>query len=355
MNAYELKQYIIENDLIVDILEDLGCHDISDRGNEIRCALPEHKNPTSVSIKKDTLYTVSYDDAISTRGDIYSFVMTLKKISFPECIESICGTLKVPYIPYKRDDKKSSAISPLDIFKRAEKTARSNNSNGKKIEIFNKLSNFYIKIPTLGWIQEGIGIRAIKRFNIGYDVISRRIVIPHRFWSGKDDDYVGIVGRTTIPEYEELGIPKYCSMTNFKYPKVKNVYGVQENYLSIQEEGYCVVYEAEKSVLKRYSLLDETGIAVSGSEISSEQVRIIVSLNVDIIIAMDRGITRRKIRSLCNKFYGLRPVYYLWDEEDNILHNKESPADLPDRGFQKLLRNKIRFDETERKKYLSDK
>lgn len=49
-----------------------------------------------------------------------------------------------------------------------------------------------------------------------------------------------------------------------------NLFGLWENKDSIQEKGHVVVFEAEKSVLKRDSLNDPTGVAVSGHEISDE-------------------------------------------------------------------------------------
>ena len=43
-----------------------------------------------------------------------------------------------------------------------------------------------------------------------------------------------------------------------------NIYGLWENYKDIQKAGYIVIFEAEKSVLKRDSRMDPTGGAIEG-------------------------------------------------------------------------------------------
>jgi DNA primase len=74
MDASELKDYIIENNKTEDILTALGCHKIRKHGNEIRCALPNHNNPTSVCVKTDTLSVIVYSDDMASKGDIFTFV-----------------------------------------------------------------------------------------------------------------------------------------------------------------------------------------------------------------------------------------------------------------------------------------
>ena len=87
------------------------------------------------------------------------------------------------------------------------------------------------------------------RFNIGYCFDKKRIVIPERYWCGGDNDYVGIMGRTTVENYDMFDIAKYYPLQ--KYYKGSNVYGLNENYKSIQEAGYCVVFESQKISIKK--------------------------------------------------------------------------------------------------------
>lgn len=340
MDAIELKQYIIDNNKIIDILEYVGCHKITDRGNEIRCALPNHNNATSVRVKKDTLYIRSFDDTFNMSGDIYSFIMQLNNVSFNESIRKIAHILNIEFDYKKRTTvPKSDKTDVLHIFKKIESKVNSNSCRDEKIEIFNELPEEYIFLPHISWIKESILPFAIEKFNIGFDVRTKRIIIPHRIWCGKSNDFAGIFGRTTLPQYKELDIPKYCSMRKEKYPKTMNIYGLQENYAEIQNHGYVVVFEAEKSVLKRYSKLDKTAVAICGHEISPEQANILISLNVEIVIAMDQGISLEIIKKLCDNFYNIRKVSYIYDDH-NILPEKESPADMSDKIYQKMFKNR---------------
>jgi DNA primase len=115
-----------------------------------------------------------------------------------------------------------------------------------------------------------------------------------------------------------------------------------ENYETIIENGYVIVYEAEKSVLKRHSLHDGTGVAVCTHSITNKQAEILISLNVDIIIAWDKDIGDNDIFKACKKFKGIRNVYYIKDTF-NILGEKDSPADASNENFELLLKNKIKY------------
>ena len=149
--------------------------------------------------------------------------------------------------------------------------------------------------------------------------------------------------------YEEFDIPKYFPL--IKYSKSLNLYGLQENYNGIQTKNQVVVYESEKSVLKRFTRLDETGVAVGSHSLSEEQIRILIGLNVDITIAYDKDIPLQHIRSECEKFYGIRNINYIFDKR-GLLKEKESPADAHNRIFEYLLKNKIKYDEKEHELYI---
>lgn len=351
MDASELKTYIIENNKIEEVLISLGCHKLKKNNGEIRCALPNHTNSTSVSVKLDTLSTTVYSDDLSSKGDIFTFIMDLKDVKFYDAMKYLHETLNLDMSAKKYI--KTNKIDVLSIFKNARSLANAHFSKKVELELLEDFSGEYIFLPHIDWIKDGILPFACKRFNIGYDIKSKRILIPHRLWCGKENNFVGVVGRTTLQNSEMFDIPKYIAIK--PYPKSLNVYGLQENYQSIQKAGYAVVYEAEKSVLKRYSVKDETGVAICGHSMSSEQAKILISLNVDIIIAMDRGITLKETREICEKFYGTRNVYYLYDTYDVILKDKESPADTDRVRFSALMQTKVLYDASEHYKYIKSK
>lgn len=348
MLADELKQYIIDNDLILRILEDLDCFSIKQNTKEWRCGLPNDTNKNRVSIKKDTLKVTIYKSSDArVYGDIFTLCMDIKNIDFYSANKYLHELFKLEFDLKKLNNKnKDKKDSPLSIFTKVKKNRAIVNDENP---IYDEgIIRQYEPLPHMSWIREGIMLPTCKVFNIGYSFDKQRIVIPHRYWCGSPNEYLGVIGRTTIEEYEMLDIPKYYPLR--KFYKGMNLYGLQENYQEIQKAGFVTVFEAEKSCLKRHSKFDKTGVALCCHDMTDEQVRILISLDVEIIIALDKGISLNHVRSICNKFYGIRPISYIWDKHD-LLKDKESPADKNDKIYNYLFKYRVKYDENERKEY----
>lgn len=349
INADALKEYIIENNSIYTILESLECHDIKEYQKEWRAALPDGTNKTAVCVNKETLSSVIRNSEGNKNGDIFTLVMIIKNISFGEANKYIHHILGLKYI-YSSKKNNEEKYDPLRIFKKIKKKRRSSNVD---IPIYDEsCMKEYIDLPYIGWIREGIMPNACKRFNIGYSYDRKRIVIPERKWDGGENEYIGISGRTTVPNYEMFDIPKYFKLSD-TYPKGLNIYGLNENYKSIQEAGYAIIMESQKSVLKRYSRKDETGVAIGNCELTDTQVKILISLNVEICICLDEGIDINHIRKECEKFYHIRPVSYMYDSWGLLKKgSKDSPADMENKIFNFMFKHRKIYDEIEHKEYM---
>lgn len=348
MDANELKKYILDNNKISLVLEKVGCHNIKEYQSEYRAALPNKTNNTAVCVKKDSLFTAIRSSDVNIQGDIFTLIIELKHISFGKANKLMHNYLGLKYqFSNKNEIISNSKSDILDIFKKAK---RSRCVVNQVYDIYDEsILKEYSNLPHISWIKEGIMPFACERFNIGYDYSKKRIIIPWRYWCGENEkQYVGITGRTTIPNWELFDIPKYLAIKPFS--KRLNLYGLYENYQTIQQERYVVVYEAEKSVLKRYSRKDGTGTAIGSHNLSDEQAKILIGLNVDIVIAYDKGIDLFDIWKDCEKFYKIRNVYYIYDKW-GILQNKESPADKPNKQFQFLLKCKVKYDEQQHSQF----
>lgn len=347
MNANELKEYIIKNNKIPIVLEKVGCHEIKEYATEYRAALPNKTNATAVMVKKDNLFTAVNSSDINCTGDIFVLLMQLKQLSFGKANKLMHEYLNLnySYSSTKIVDNKSDL---LDIFKNVQHQTCIVN---RDMEIYDDtILQEYINLPHISWVREGIMPFACEKFKIGYSFDKKRIIIPWRYWCGCDENqFVGIVGRTTIPHYDELGIPKYFAIKPFS--KGKNIYGLYENYQTIQQKGYVTVFEAEKSTLKRYSLKDGTAVSIGSHTVSDEQVKILIGLNVDIIIAFDEDVKLNDIHKECEKFYGIRNVFYIYDKW-GILNKKESPADKPNKQYEFLFKYKVKYGDTQHKEWL---
>lgn len=351
MLVNELKEYIYNNDKISYILEQIGCTNIAyHEENEYYSACqPDGDNVQGVNIRNcKYLNYRSYtrDVEYSDNKDLISLVQDVKRMNFVNAIKYIHEILGLSYNRILICKPKKPLENPLDIFKKMRSSNRRVNVSEIKV-IEEDVLNDYIPLLYVDWVKnEGIMEWTRKKFGIAYSYKQKRIIIPMRYWL--TGELLGINSRTVIDNYNELGVKKY--LITKTYPKNMNLFGLYENYESIQKAGYVVVYESEKSVLKRDSRNDSCSVALSGKTMSDEQAAILKGLNVEIIISLDKDVPIEHIRSICEKFYGMR-VSYTYDRYD-LLNEKDSIADAPKKIFEYLFKYRIKYDEQEHKKHI---
>jgi DNA primase len=209
-----------------------------------------------------------------------------------------------------------------------------------------KLLNDFVPMLHISWLKQGITERTRKKFGLCYSYRHKRVVIPMKYWA--TGELLGFNQRTVVENYKEFGIKKYFITPT--YPKQLNLYGLYENYDSIQKAGYVVVAESEKSVLKRDSLGDSTVVALSGKSISDEQARVLIGLNVEVVIALDNDVDVNEVRFMCEKFKNIRKVSYIKDFM-GFLDEKDAPMDARNKNYQFLFDNRIVYDREEQRRY----
>jgi DNA primase len=351
MTISELKQYIYENNKIEYILNEIGCHEVkyNNQKEYWSACQPDGDNPMGVCIRNNEYLDyrsfsrgIDYEDG----QDLISLVETIKKFSFIESVRYIHKILDLPFEFKKQKENPQKKYDPLGIFKRALRCNR-RIVNVEDIKILeDKLIDDYVPLLHISWVKEGITERTRNKFRLSYSYKHKRIVIPLRYWA--TGELLGFNQRTTVENYEEFNIKKYFITPT--YPKHLNLYGLYENYDAIQKAGYVVVAESEKSVLKRDSLGDSTVVALSGKSISDEQVRILIGLNVEIVIALDNDVDVNEVRFMCEKFKNIRKVSYIKDFM-GILNEKDAPMDARNKDYQFLFDNRIVYDREEQRKY----
>ena len=353
MFVTEIKEYIYKNEKIPFVLENLGCKKIKYHTNKeyYSACFKDGDNPNGINIRNNEYLNycswsrnVSYSDG----QDLISLIEYSNQCDFLTAIKWLHNILDIPYtykeVQHKKQDVnlKEKALSVFTNF------LQSHTFNVNDIEVLDEsILDEYIPIEYIGLLHEGITPYACKAFNVQYSYRRQRIIIPQKLWN--TGEIIGINARTTIKDYEQFGINKYSFSKG--YNKSINLYGLWENYQSIQKKGYCCVFESEKSVLKRYSQFDETAVALSGKFISEEQKRILIGLNVDIILCLDNDVDIKEIYHLCEKFYMVRNVYFVKDF-NGVLGKKDSPTDVCDKTYKELLKNKIKYTEELHKEYL---
>jgi len=342
MQASDLVTYIKQNNLVVPLLEKIGCKQISSKSfqKDIRCALPDGDNPTSVSINKDTLFVSVYSRGIN--GSIFDFVSYVYDCTFYVALKKIHTLLGIPFEQGSR--AKSPTEDVLAVYKRAKGRTYSNLKNdefeGYELDYLNN----FIRLPHKSWIDSGCTFDACKRFNLCFDSKANAVIIPWFKWAIPlrkfSKPIAGFVRRTTLPNAKELGIPKY--KCDYKFDKGNHLFGLAQNYYDIKRLGYVVVFEAERSVVQRASYGDYSAVAIGSHEITQKQREMLVALGVDIIIAFDKDVPEDFLKLTCSRFRGVRNLSYLLDT-NNLLGETESPADKLNTIYQQLFRERKQY------------
>ena len=352
MTVTELKKYIYENNKIEYILKSIGCNHIKYHSQKdyYSCSNYNGDNPDAINVKNNEYLSVinwTRGNEFQDKSDLITLVQYNKNISFLEAVKYIHKILDLEYRKQKKLIKPKSFDDPLSIFKKVESKNRIDVDEINYIE--ENILNDYIPLLHINWFKEGIMPWTAKKFGLAYSYKRRRIIIPMRYW--QTGELLGINSRTTVENYKELGIKKFYITPS--YQKGINLFGLYENYEAIQQAGMVVVVEAEKSVLKRDSLNDSSLVALSGHSMTNEQVAILIGLNVEIVIALDKDISIEEVRHMCEKFYGIRKVSYIFDKWE-LLGQKDSPADATNKVYNFLMKYRKIYDEKEHKEYIKD-
>ena len=78
-------------------------------------------------------------------------------------------------------------------------------------------------------------------------------------------------------------------------------------------------------------------VATGGKRVSRVQIEKLTRLCCDVIFLFDKDVVQEELELLANRFIDSVPLYAVIDN-DNILDEKESPTDNPDK-FQRLIQN----------------
>ena len=215
-----------------------------------------------------------------------------------------------------------------------------------------QLLNIYQFYATSEWLNDGISEATMKVFNILYDILHNKIIIPHY---DIDDNLIGIRGRALNDE--DLVYGKYMPVSIegkiYAHPLGYNLYGLNMNKENIRRKKTAIIFEAEKSVLQyetMYGRENNIAVAVCGSSISYYQMQLLYDLGVEkVIVAFDSPTTLEwkdinlhyeKMEKLCKRFIHKVRIGFLIDMK-NILGAKDSPTDLGREAFERIMERPI--------------
>lgn len=200
------------------------------------------------------------------------------------------------------------------------------------------------------WLEEGMSINALQRFNIRFDSYHQAIVIPNFDYNG---DLIGIRGRFFKPEDIAKGKyrPIYANNMFYNHPTGRTFYGIWENHKNIERKKTVVIFEGEKSVILYetfYGANNNIALATLGQNITKDHIQYLIKMGVQrVILAYDtdyedyaqlRDVERRYIEKarILSPYFNVSVLI----DYDFLLPYKSSPIDGGKETFEHLLKDR---------------
>lgn len=318
---------------VIKLLEALGCHHINDWGNEIRGALANSTNSTSVSVLICDNMTATIFSR-SESGDIFDLIKYILNCNFENAIRFACGILDIEFNGEYIEHKQNPTLKVIEDIKRRDKP---------KEEIVHEILspnflNMFKKGYVQEWLDEGIPIHIQEKYGVCIDEKDMRWVIPLYDENG---NLITCKGRTYMPNYDSLGIPKYWFYKTLGKGKNDILYGLNYHMNKIKDKKEIILFEGEKSVMRSESYGYDWGVSVGKNGINENLVRKILSLHVDVVIAFDKDVPKSDVMKEARKLTMFTNVSIIIDY-DNLLDKKDAPVDKGKDVWEVLYQNKQR-------------
>lgn len=333
MDVQSLKEYILDNDKLPEILQEIGCHSIHNHGGYITCGNKTGDNKSAIVVYiNENLTVVNYTRSMTNNKrttDIFDLICYNEDCSFPEALKFCCNLFGLDY--YQEPEDIPESLQILKMLQQME-TEEGANDDAPLKPINEKILSYYFPYGNKLWEDDGISLSTQRLFEVAFDPMTNSIVIPIRDEQGS---LVGIKARRM--EYDpDSGVSKYFFLEPCSKSRV--LYGLFQNIKLIQLTGVVWVGESEKFVQQLYDM-GYYGVSTGGTKISKAQVEMLTRLNAKIIFCYDEDVDEEQLKGISDMFLEGIPVYAIIDKE-HILENKESPSDNP-KKFQYLIKNNI--------------
>lgn len=337
MDAQTIKEYIFSNNKIEVVLENLGMHHIQwhNRNEYITCGMPDGDNPSSTVVYCDNSFFMvkAYTrDIVDPYGisDIISLVSFINKTIFTQSINWLCELFGLDYYVESISDDPT-----LGYFKTFDLLMKPKASLEVQLKpISEETLKAYLPWDNTIFYEDHIDWETQAEFELGLDVFSHRITIPIRDEMGR---LVGVKGRRAWDVVDEWN-PKYIYL--HQCAKSRICYGLYKTLPYIREKNEIIVCESEKGVMQLWSYGYRNCVAVGGHSISQQQQDLIIQSGAaTIIIAFDKDVDEETVRKEVENLSLYRRVEYILDF-NNILEEKESPMDNPNKWIDLYERNR---------------
>jgi hypothetical protein len=332
----EIKELLLQNPIhIENILISLGFHKVHKYNKGISCCNSASGKGMSIHVKLDDNISCK-DYKYNVVGDIFSFIMKKKQLELFDVLNIVKQELGVDSFTFAKKNTNK-------VFGGVYHKIKKNVDQDYEYTILDSSVLIpYLNKFNLRFLRDGISLETQKKFKIGMDFVTQRITVP---WCNYNGELIGIMGRYT--GYEEE-VPRWLPVIPF--PKINALYGYSNNYKDLVECDELYIFESEKGVLKADTLGINSCVALGRNEISSMQIKRLISLNPKkIIYCLDESLPEEisiknvKLTQSLIKYRDIK-VGYIYDNDNDILPKgkKDSPIDLGKKVFSRLLNEKVK-------------
>jgi DNA primase len=333
MDIRDLKEEILNREIISDILSEIGCHCIQDRGEYITCANKNGDNSRAIVVyKNEYISCTNYTRQITKNGraaDIFDLIAYTEDCSFAEAMKFVCNIAGIDYYGENRELPESLQIIKL---LKSMSVGDDEEDDSPVKPISEKVLDYYIDAGNVLFIDDGISLDTQKEWEVKYDPQTNSVCIPIRDELG---NLIAVKARrfkyTPNTPLEQRRFPDELGEDESKYfflePGAKSqvLYGLYKNEKAIQQQGIVYVGESEKFTLQLYEM-GYYGVSTGGSKVSKRQIEMLTRLGVKICFCFDKDISEEDLYNITKGFMTGIPIYAIIDRDD-ILDNKQSPSD----------------------------
>jgi DNA primase len=364
-NSDNIKSEILRRLDIVEVINEYV--PLTHRGSRYVALCPFHVEKTpSFNVVPDKGFFYCF--GCGTGGDLFSFVMKIEKVTFPEALRLLADKAGIEYRPYRGDNGRRDAI--LELHRRVAGSFHYLLTESQEA----KKAHSYL-------IGRGITDEIIERFQIGYAPQDKKWLFNFLSSKGYSESLLDESGLFSIrgsernPLFRERVIfpianqkgeiiafggrtlsdrpPKYLnSPETYIFQKRANLYGIHQSLSAIKESDTFVLVEGYMDVLAMHQLGHANCIAPLGTALTEMQLQMLKRYASKGILLFDsdeagaRALQKSII--MLEKLGFTMGVVALPEGEDpaDIIQKKDHSffTDLMDRpvdGFEYLLRHTI--------------
>ena len=334
MQANELKEYLLNNELCEDVLTALACGHVRNRGEHISASNPDGgDNKQAITLYlSENLNCIDYTRQISKTKratDIFDLVAYFKQCTFAESMKWVCDTVGLDY--YHEPDDVPESLLIIKMLKEMSIGCDEEDNTPLK-PISEDVLRYYLPYGNTMWEDDNVSLSTQRFFELSFDPCTNSVAIPIR-------DEIGtlIAIKARRVEYNpDVNESKYF----FLEPGAKSqvLYGLYQNSKLIQTRGVVYVGESEKFTHQLYDM-GYFGVSTGGSKVSKRQIEMLTRLAVKIVFCFDKDISKEELQNITGGFMDGIDIYAILDK-DNVLDEKESPSDDP-KKWSYLVKNNI--------------